>query len=126
MIWIIEIPIIVFVIIGMLVGSIQVGTILRVVGIIMLIASLVWLAVVKSNESDERDQSAVAIFSLFRDCWCSFSEYGLESIACLNSFSEQGGSDMLRKGRKKGILLVHQNSHKISSRSQIHTYKSRF
>ena len=62
MIWIIEIPIIVFVIIGMLVGSIQVGTILRVVGIIMLIASLVWLAVVKSNESDERDQSAVAIF----------------------------------------------------------------
>lgn len=44
MIWFIEIPVILFVILGMLAGSVQIGGLLRTIGIILLIVGfLVWI-----------------------------------------------------------------------------------
>ena len=56
MIWFIEIPVILFVILGMLAGSAQIGCLLRTIGIILLIVGfLVWIIALHS----ERDTKVV-------------------------------------------------------------------
>lgn len=52
MIWIIEVPIVVLVIIAMLVGSIEVGGILRTIGIIMMIAGALSFVIAIAQRKD--------------------------------------------------------------------------
>lgn len=60
MIWLIEIPAIVLVIAAMLFGSIQMGAILRTVGILIAIGSV--LAFLWANSNDESGMKGASIF----------------------------------------------------------------
>lgn len=61
MIWIIEIPIIFLVIVAMLVGSIQIGGVLRALGILMIsIAAVLLLVSCFSDEKRKKKRIAIA------------------------------------------------------------------
>ncbi|MBR2889156.1 MAG: hypothetical protein IKC09_02635 [Oscillospiraceae bacterium] len=63
MIWLIEIPVIVFIIAGMLVGSIEIGGILRITGVIMSLAAALALVIFSNSEDRRKREDLVPV------CW---------------------------------------------------------
>lgn len=64
--WIVEIPIIVYVIAAMLIGSIQIGHTLRVLGVILLLIGAVLLVISFCSEGKKRAKTGLAcVFFIF-------------------------------------------------------------